>query len=182
VKAQDGNLWSKSRLDLVDITNERALQVKSRWNSTDDAFAWNQYLSYATVTNTPPHTRRPRISWFWLTDIRGPCEVIAEGQTSTDLAGSMQATGVISGPFPAVHTDSFGIGDYFGGVKGGDFEGSLLVSWGEPMPTSSSTCVVCMGKRWNLATKIARIHWTRDTRPAARRHGPGSDTQPLKIR
>jgi hypothetical protein len=165
VKAQDGNLWSKSRLDLLDITDERAPVIEAQWNSTAARFAWNHYLSYATVTNTPPYTRRPRISWFWLTDIRGPCQVIAEGATSTDLAGSMQVTGIIGGPFPAIHTDVFGIGDYFGGVRGGDYQGSLLVSWGEPVRTTSPTCVPCMGENWNLSTKIARIRWAGSARP-----------------
>jgi hypothetical protein len=182
VTAQDGNLWSKSRLDVVDITNEEDLDVVERWNSTSDEFAWNQYLSYATVTNTPPFTRRPRLAWFWLTDIRGPCEVIPEGATSTNLGSTMQATGPIGQPFPAIHVSSFGIGDYFGAIKGGDFQGSLFVTWGEPVRTSSTTCVQCQGERWNLATKIARIHWTSGRGAAPRPPRPRGDTGPTKVR
>jgi hypothetical protein len=181
-KGEDGNLWAKSRLDIIDITDDEDPEVETRWNSTDDSFAWNHYLSYATVSNTPPYTRRPRISWFWLTDIRGPCEVIAEGATSTNLGGSMQPTGIIGGPFPAVHINVFGIGDYLGGVKGGDFQGSLFVTWGEPVPTTSSSCVSCMGQRWNLATRIARIHWARSARPPQDLSRSADGRPPLRVR
>lgn len=160
IRGEDDNLWAKSRLDIIDISNEIDPTVISRWNSTEDKFTWNQYLSYATVTKNRG-SKRPRIAWFWLTDIRGPCNVIAEGATSTDIGNSMHATGIISGPFPAVQTNTFGIGDYIRGIKGGDRDGSLLLSWGEPVPTSSSTCTTCMGRNWNLSTKITRIHWER---------------------
>ena len=180
VQAGDGNLWSKARLDVVSITDEDSPLIEAQWNSTSGRFAWNHYLTYATVTNTPPHTRRPRIAWFWLTDVRGPCAVIAEGATSTNLGGSMQATGVIGGPFPAVHTNTFGLGDYFRGIHGGDHEGSLFVTWGEPVPTTSSTCAPCMGARWNLATKIARIRWGRLARPGAYPELEGG-VRPVKV-
>ncbi len=163
-EAEDGNLWSKARLDLVDITDEKNIEVEVKWNSTDDEFAWNHYLTYATVSDKGANLRRPKIAWFWLTDIRGACSVIAEGATTTDLATSMQPTGILSGPFPAVHTNSFGMGDYFRGIKGGDHEGSLLVSWGEPIQTTSTTCTACQGSNWNLSTKITRIRWGRTTR------------------
>ena len=159
VKAEDDNLWSKSRLDVVDIADENAIAVESHWTSAEDTFAWNHYLSYATVSRYPADSRHPRISWFWLSDAAGACSVIAEGATSVDLADSMQVTGKIGGPFPAIHISAFGIGDYFGGVRGGDYRGGLLVSWGEPVPTTSLGCIACMGSRWNLATKISRIRW-----------------------
>jgi hypothetical protein len=181
--AEDGNLWAKSRLDIVDITTETGIAVQSQWLSTDDRFAWNQYLSYATVSHAS-QTQGPDISWFWLTDIRGACKVIAEGATSRDLGETMQATGIISGPFPAIHyRDFFGIGDYFAGAKGGDFERSLLVTWGEPVLSSDSTtdCVLCMGKNWNLATKVSRIHWLTSALPPARARESASSTRPLKI-
>lgn len=164
VKGEDDNLWSKSRLDIVDITSETSPSVEAQWNSTSDKFTWNQYLSYAVVTDKGKHAKRPKIAWFWLTDIRGACNVIAEGATSTNLGASMQATGIISGPFPGVYTNSFGLGDYFRGIKGGDQDGSLFLTWGEPVITSRTSCVPCMEDTWNLSTKITRIWWERTWR------------------
>lgn len=161
VKGNDGNLWSKSRLDVVDITSEASPSVEAHWNSTSDEFTWNQYLSYAVVTDKGKHALHPKIAWFWLTDIRGPCNVIAEGATSTNLGATIQATGIIGGPFPGVYTNSFGIGDYFSGIKGGDQDGSLYITWGEPVITSAASCVACMEDTWNLSTKITRIQWGR---------------------
>ncbi|WP_282160685.1 hypothetical protein [Ulvibacterium marinum] len=161
VKGEDGNLWSKSRLDIVDISSETSPEIVTQWSSTSGDFNWNHYSSYAVVTNKGPNAKRPRIAWFWLTDIRGACNVIAEGATSSNLGGSMQATGIISGPFPGVYTNTFGIGDYFRGIKGGDVDGSLYVSWGEPIITTRSSCVPCKGDTWNLSTKITRISWER---------------------
>jgi hypothetical protein len=163
VRGEDDNLWSKSRLDIVDITSETSPSIEAQWNSTSDKFAWNQYLSYAVVADKGRHTRTPKIAWFWLTDIRGACNVIAEGQTSINLGTSMQPTGIISGPFPGVYTNTFGIGDYFHGINGGD-EVGLYISWGEPVITSSTNCVSCKGNTWNLATKITRIRWERTMR------------------
>ena len=159
IKAEDGNLWSKSRLDIVDITNEQSPSIVSRWNSTSDRFKWNQYLSHAVVSDNGRNSNSPKIAWFWLTDIRGACNVIAEGGTSINLGRTMQATGIISGPFPAPSMNVYGIGDYFSGMKGGDKEGSLYVSWGEPV--KSPGCIPCMGDTWNLSTKITRIEWQR---------------------
>ena len=51
IDAEDGNPWSKSRLDLLDVTDDRNLDVLARWNSTDDEFTWNHYLSYATIAD-----------------------------------------------------------------------------------------------------------------------------------
>jgi hypothetical protein len=163
-KGEDDNLWSKSRLDIVDVTSETSPSVEAQWNSTNDEFTWNQYLSYAVVTDKGKHSQRPKIAWFWLTDIRGACNVIAEGATSTNLGASMQATGIISGPFPGVYTNSFGLGDYFRGIKGGDQDGSLFLTWGEPVKTSRTSCVPCMQDTWNLSTKITRIRWERTRR------------------
>jgi len=176
VKGEDGNLWSKSRLDIVDITSETSPVVKAQWKSTSDQYAWNQYLSYAVVSDKGPNARRPKIGWFWLTDIRGACNVIAEGATSINLGSTVQATGIISGPFPGVVTDSFGIGDYIRGIKGGDDDGSLYVSWGEPVTTSAAECSSCMGDTWNLATKISRIRWVSTGKP-----GPETVVSPAPV-
>ncbi len=178
MKASDGHDWSKSRLDIIDITNQNSPTPIARWNSTSNDFTWNQYMSHAVVTDNGPWTRHPKIAWFWLTDIRGQCNVIAEGGTSADLGSSMQATGIISGPFPAPALSSTsGIGDYFSGMKGGDRDGSLYVSWGEPV-RSTGNCMSCKGERWNLATKITRIRWERIKRkPAVNNQSEG----PFKI-
>jgi hypothetical protein len=165
VEGEDGNLWSKSRLDVVDITSETSPVVEAQWKSSSDHHAWNQYLSYAVVSDSGPNARRPKIGWFWLTDIRGACNVIAEGATSINLGQTVQPTGIISGPFPGVVTDSFGMGDYIRGIKGGDDDGALYVSWGEPVKTSAAECSTCMGNTWNLATKIARIRWESSGKP-----------------
>ncbi len=160
VEGEDGNFWSKSRLDIIDITSEQSPSIISKWNSTSDKFNWNQYMSYAVVSDNGPNINNPKIAWFWLSDIRGPCNVIAEGATSTNLGASMQATGIISGPFPAITLDSYGIGDYFRGIKGGDKDGSLYLSWGEPVQSIGLfDCTKCNQERWNLSTKITRIRW-----------------------
>lgn len=161
IKGEDGNDWAKSRLDIVDISDESNPSSIAKWNSTDNEFTWNQYMSYAVVSDFGPNEKSPKIAWFWLTDIRGPCNVIAEGATSINLGNSMQATGIISGPFPAPALSANGIGDYFRGVKGGDKDGALLVSWGEPIRTSAN-CKECKGESYNLSTKITRIHWERN--------------------
>lgn len=167
VKGSDGNDWSKSRLDIVDITNENNPVIISQWNSTNSEYTWNQYLSHAVVSDNGPNSSSPKIAWFWLTDIRGACQVIAEGATTENLGTSMQATGIISGPFPAASMSSYGIGDYFSGVKGGGKDGALYVSWGEPVKSSSTStaCVTCKGDVLNLATKITRIRWERKIKP-----------------
>ncbi|MBD0777768.1 hypothetical protein HPE56_08180 [Maribacter sp. ANRC-HE7] len=157
VEGEDGNLWSKSRLDVVDVTSEESPSIISHNQSTSDKFTWNQYMSYAVVSDNGPNTKKPKIAWFWLTDIRGPCNLIVEGMTSENLGGKMEPTGIISGPFPGVFMSSYGIGDYFRGMKGGDKDGSLYLSWGEPV--KSPGCVSCMGDEWNLSTKITRIRW-----------------------
>ena len=160
INGEDGNPWSKSRLDVVDITSEKSPSIISQWNSTSDGFNWNHYLSYAVVSDNGKNSKQPKIAWFWLTDIRSACKVIAEGATSINLGTTMQATGIISGPFPAPSLDAYGIGDYFRGMKGGDKDGSLYLSWGEPV--KSPGCIPCMGDEWNLSTKITRIRWERE--------------------
>ncbi len=164
ITGEDGNDWSKSRLDVVDITQEESPTIISQSNSTSDKFNWNQYMSYAVVSDNGTNSKMPKIAWFWLTDIRGPCNLIVEGATSVNLGSSLQATGIISGPFPGISMNSYGLGDYFSGMEGGDKDGSLYLSWGEPV--RSVGCVSCMGDEWNLSTKITRIRWdkTKKTR------------------
>ncbi len=164
IGGEDGNPWSKSRLDIIDVTSEQSPSIISQWNSTSSKFTWNQYMSYAVVSDNGQNSKSPKIAWFWLTDIRGECKVIAEGATSINLGTSMQATGIISGPFPAPSlSNTSGIGDYFRGMKGGDKDGSLYLSWGEPV--KSSGCTSCLGDEWNLSTKITRIRWEKIKKP-----------------
>lgn len=167
VPARDGNLWSKSRLDLLDVTDESDIQSEARWVSTDDDETWNHYLSYAVIGDRGREGRSPAIGWFWMTDIRGPCNTIFEGATSINLAGSMAATGPISSPFSAAYTNAFGIGDYIRGAKGSDRDGALVASWGQTVNTSVP-CVPCGRFEMNLATKAARVRWERKMKPRGR--------------
>jgi hypothetical protein len=101
--------WIKSRLDIVDVTDESNPSVVRGWLSTEKQFTWNQYLSYVTVnafTND--------IGWFWISDNRGPCEVGVEGMVDSNLGlTKMSAIGKFDGTFPAIHfSGPSGINDY----------------------------------------------------------------------
>lgn len=177
VPARDDNLWSKSRLDLLDVTDEGDITSEAQWDSAGADETWSHYLSYAVIGDRGREGRSPAIGWFWMTDIRGPCNAIFEGATSLNLAGSMAATGPISAPFSAAYTSSFGIGDYFRGAKGSDRDGALVASWGQTVNTSVP-CVPCGRFEMNLATKVTRVRWERRMKPRGR--VPGLASPPTK--
>lgn len=158
VPGSDGNLWAKSRLDLVRITDEQSPFVERSWNSTDDAFTWNQYLSYVTV-NRFTFGLRMNLGWFWISDNRGPCNAGIEGAVSRNLGlSSLSATWKFGGTFPAmVMRTPLGINDYNRGVKGGGPGGFLYPHWGQPVPTTGGCNAMCMGQDWNTSARITRV-------------------------
>ena len=153
-----GNDYIKSRLDIVDITDETDPVIVKSWISTDPDFEWNQYLSYVTINEFTNN-----IGWFWISDNQGPCSVGIEGAVDTDLGlSNMSATGKLDETFPAIIFGSpSGIDDYNAGVTGGTEDGALYAVW------AAAVCVSAPGfpcdvpgddcEEWNLAAKIVRV-------------------------
>jgi hypothetical protein len=151
--------WIKSRLDIVDITDEANPRLARSWISTDRNFTFNHYLSYVTV-----NALTNDIGWFWISDNRGACNVGFEGAVDSDLGlSNMSALGKFDGTFPAIHfSNPSGINDYNQGVVGGSAGGFLYPAWGASVCTTASCGIPCSVTgstctRWNLAAKITRI-------------------------
>jgi len=154
----NGQKFTKSKLEIVNVTNEASMSVAKSYQS-GTAGSWNDYLSTVSTNDF-----NDNIGWFWMTDRDGACTVRFMGATDTGLGLSqMGGAQIIAGPFPAIQFGGVhGMNDYNGVVDGGGTDGWLYPAWGQPIVTRCATVTpaspMCQNQKWNLAAAISRVH------------------------
>jgi len=152
-KADDGETYMKSRLRVLDVTDDAFVEVAT-FDSSPSSAPWNDFN--ATVTSD-------RFSgaagmFFYRQDDGDPCTTTLRGIVSRDGGRTFEDTPVLSGPFPTMRfTFTDGMGHY---VEASQFTepGWLVPSWSQPLPISSGEpCVSCQGIEHSLVTMAARV-------------------------
>ena len=158
--ANDGRYYAKSRLDIVNITNESSPSLVKAWISTSASFTWNQELSQAVATDG-----NNSLGWFWQSDNQNACHTGEEGAVNSNFGlTNMSATGKFNGVFPLVNFPGGFFTDYNIGAQGVGSGGYLFPAWNQAVAntagqtTNCQQCTVNGVTSWyNIGSYMARI-------------------------
>ncbi|MFH0901358.1 MAG: hypothetical protein V2A73_12085 [Pseudomonadota bacterium] len=129
-----GNLWSRSRIAILKVTNDSSPTiVRSQISNGNPNSQWNDYFSQ--VVAAPDNDS---LGWFWVTDTWGACSLFMAGGIDSNFGiASFTGTGKFpSYTWPAAHTTTPPISDYWKGTGRGT---KLYPVWNEATATSA-TC------------------------------------------
>ena len=149
-----GNLWSRSRVAILRVTNDSSpTLVRTQISNGSAQNQWNDYMSQLVAAPA-----NDTLGWFWVTDSWGPCSLFMAGGVDTNF-GITSFTGTGKFPsytWPAADTGVPPLSDYWKGTGRGT---KLYPVWVEATPTSAScNWTACSdGIQRNVASKVVEV-------------------------
>jgi hypothetical protein len=149
-----GNLWSRSRVAILKVTNDSSpTLIRTQISNGNPQNQWNDYMSQ--VVAAPANDS---LGWFWETDGWGACNQFLAGGVDTNF-GITSFSG--TGKFPSYTWPAAAMGaappisDYWKGTGRGT---KLYPVWVEAVPTPASCAWgTCLGTRYNTAAKTVEV-------------------------
>lgn len=148
-----GNLWSRSRVAILRVTNDSSpTLVRTQISNGSSQNQWNDYMSQ--VVAAPANDT---LGWFWVTDAWGACSLFMSGGVDTNFGlTSFSGTGKFPAyTWPAADTGVPPLSDYWKGTGRGT---KLYPVWVEAARTSA-TCGwgTCQGIQRNVAARVVEV-------------------------
>lgn len=154
VSDDDGDLWSRSRIAILKVTNDAKPElIRAQISNGSSKNEWNDYMSQVVAANG-----NDSLGWFWTTDSWDECRLFMAGAVDKNF-GITSFTG--TGKFPAYTWPAAAmgiappIGDYWKGTGRGR---QLYPVWGEAVETTTNcNWGTCNGIQYNVSGKTVQI-------------------------
>jgi hypothetical protein len=153
----DGDHHVKSRLLVVNITDESAPYQANMWQSSSCANSNNnEFMAVPAVNDYTSN-----VGYFFYRQNGGnPCTTLYTGRVSSNLGlDSGTQLSALSGTFPSIRAVASGMGDYTGALNRGLGGGYLFPVWAQPVAITAPgvTCTSCQTTEYSLAIMGARV-------------------------